>query len=334
MRRDILDCTLRDGGYVNDWMFDTQTALNIIDGLYDAGIRWIEVGIMGRNPQIGKQTKFSSFEEIKPLMRNRKPDCHYAVMVTTSSSDAFIFPKCSSDTPDVIRIAYFKPEVEKTFALAKDLMEKGYIVFMQSMATFMYTEGELTELVGAINQLHPYAFYMVDSFSTMYPSDVAKMQNLILSELDEGILFGFHAHNNIQMAFANVQEFIKGHPERDLLIDSSIYGMGRGAGNVPSELLMQYLNEKYHREFDVSAVLGLYEKYLHSIYKEYGWGYTLPYYLTAANFVNSAWGWYFMSKGIDSLAKLEKALKMIPNEWSYTLKPAIGEEIVRKIMDE
>ncbi len=334
MKREILDCTLRDGGYVNDWRFDTETAKAIIDGLYSAGVRWIEVGIMGMNPQIGKQTKFSDLKEIRPLLENRKSDCHYSVMLTTSSSDNFTFPECSLDTPDVIRIAYFKPEIEKTLVLARALKEKGYIVFMQSMATFMYSKDELHDLVKEINRLKPCAFYMVDSFSTMYPTDIVRMRDDILSVLDKDILFGFHAHNNIQMAFANVQEYMRGNEDRDLFIDGSIYGMGRGAGNVPVELLMKYLNEFYGYNFNISIVLDLYEKYLQDIYKEYGWGYTLPYYLTAANHVNSAWGWYFMSKGIDSLNTLEKAIKMVPKEWTYTLKPAIGEEILRKVKSE
>ncbi len=331
MNRDILDCTLRDGGYVNDWNFDQETASAIINGLYEAGVRWIEIGIMGKNPEVGKQTKFSDFQQIEPLLRSRKEDCHYAIMVTTSSSDNFSFPECSEKTPDVIRIAYFKSEIEKTFELAKSLMDKGYIVFMQSMATFMYTEQELIELVKRINKLRPYAFYMVDSFSTMYPDDVVSMRDTILSVLDKEILFGFHAHNNIQMAYANVQEFMKGHEDRDLLIDGSIYGMGRGGGNVPSELLMDHLNRNCGKKLNVTTVLNLFEKYLAAIYRQYGWGYTLPYYLTAVNQVNSAWGWYFMINGIDSLQDLESAIKMVPSEWTYTLKSAIGEEIVKKI---
>lgn len=334
MSRAILDCTLRDGGYVNEWKFDTETSIAIINGLYDAGVRWIEIGIMGNDPIIGKQTKFSDFKEIEPLLIDRKTDCHYAVMVTTSSSNKFHFPVCSPKTPNVIRIAYFKPEIEKTISLAKELKEKGYFVFMQSMATFMYSEDELAELTNEINRLHPYAFYMVDSFSTMYPADVIKMRDTVLSRLDKEILFGFHAHNNIQMAFANVQEFMRGNEDRDLIIDASIYGMGRGAGNVPSELLMRYLNDNYSQRLNVSIVLKLYEKYLDRIYKEYGWGYTLPYYLTATNCVNSVWGWFFMSKGIDSLSDLEKAIKMVPAEWIYTLKSTIGDEIVRTIRGE
>lgn len=331
MNCEMLDCTLRDGGYVNNWEFDLKTSVDIIDGLYQAGVRWIEVGIMGTNTKPGQQTKFANFDEIKPFLQNRKGDCHYSVMVTTSSSDNFVFPDCSAETPDVIRIAYFKPETEKTFNLAKSLMAKGYLVFMQSMATFMYSEEELLQLVDDVNGLRPYAFYMVDSFSTMYPADVKKMKNNILSTLDKEIFFGFHAHNNIQMAYANVQEFMRGTEDRDLFVDGSIFGMGRGAGNVPSELLMTYLNDNYGQSLNVSVVLGLYEKYLEKIYRRYGWGYTLPYYVTAVNSVNSAWGWYFMSHGIDTIEDFEKAIRMIPQDWAYTLRPAIGEEIIKNI---
>ena len=334
MNRFVLDCTLRDGGYVNDWEFDTAVANAIIDGLYDSGVRWIEVGIMGKSPKIGKQTKFSDFSEIRPLLENRKADCHYAAMVTTASSDNFSFPERSETTPDIVRIAFFKPEKEKTFKLAGSLIGKGYNVFIQPMATFMYTDSELSQLVEGINKLNPYGFYMVDSFSTMYPIDVARMKETILSNLEKSILFGFHAHNNIQMAFANAQEFMRGHDDRELIIDSSIYGMGRGAGNVPSELLMKYLNDNYRYDYKTSVILQLFEKYLADDYRKYGWGYSLPYYLTADNSVNSSWGWFFMNKGIKSLSDMEKAIKKIPDEWSYTLKPTIAEEIVRNILGE
>ena len=331
MRRDILDCTLRDGGYVNNWRFDIETSLSIINGLYESGIRWIEIGIMGKNPDVGKQTKFSDFSQIKPFLVDRKKDCHYAVMVTTASSDIFEYPFRSDETPDVIRVAFFKNEIERTISLAKDLIKKGYLVFLQAMATFMYTKDELINLCSIINETKPYAFYMVDSFSTMFPNDVVEMRDTILSSLDKKIMFGFHAHNNIQMAFSNVQQFMEDSVERDLLIDSSIYGMGRGAGNVPTELLMMYLNKRYTCSFKTSIILNLFDNHLKQIYSELPWGYTLPYYLTAVNHINSAWAWYFLNQGIVSSVDLENALKMVPNEWTYTMVPAIAEEIVKKI---
>ena len=332
MIREMLDCTLRDGGYVNDWMFDTYTAKAIIDGLYKAGVRWIEIGLMGKPSQKKNQTLFSNFTEMEPLLKERKSDCHYAVMVTTSTSDKFEFPIRNEKTPEVIRIAFFKQEIEKTFSLANELKGKGYVVFLQPMATFMYGDEEIDWLVEKTNTLHPYALYMVDSFSTMCPMDVNEMKKKILSNLDKDILFGFHAHNNIQMAYANVREFLKEPKGRTLIADSSIYGMGRGAGNLPSELLMTFLNETFGNRYDVSIVLKLYENYLHEIYKEFNWGYSLPYFLTAVNRVNSAWGWYFMSKGIDNLSDLERALKLVPKEWAYTLKPAFGEQVLKEVI--
>lgn len=331
MNKMILDCTLRDGGYVNNWEFDTNMALAICDGLYEAGIRWIEIGIMGLNPKIGKQTKFSDFEQIKSLLVNRREDCHYAIMVTTSVSDKFEFPICSQDTPDVIRIAYFKPELQKTMEFAEKLKGLGYQVFLQAMATFMYDEDELYTMVERINTLHPTAFYMVDSFSTMYVDDVIKMRDGILNKLDPDIMFGFHAHNNIQMAFSNVQEFLNVETSRGLLVDASIYGMGRGAGNVPLELLMNFMNRKYGEKYNTSIVLMLFQRYLENIYEEYSWGYILPYYLTAVNCINSAWGWFFMNNGISDLERLEMAFKLIPDKWTYTLNVDIGKEILEKV---
>lgn len=328
---EILDCTLRDGGYVNNWEFGIQTARSIIDGIYDAGVRYIEIGIMGLDPITGRQTKFSDFEQMKPFLGKRKADCHYAVMVTTALSDSFEYPRCDEDTPDIIRIAYFKPELMKTLNLAKRLKELGYRVFLQAMATFMYSGEELKVMVEHINELNPAAFYMVDSFSTMYPDDVVKMRDLILCELRDDVIFGFHAHNNLQMAFANIQKFIDIKADRQLMVDASIYGMGRGAGNVPLELLMAYMNKKHDTGFNTTLVLSIYQKYLEPVYRKYGWGYSAPYYLTAVNSLNSVWGWFFMNRGITDIEELDRAFKMIPAGTAYTMNRDIANEIVERI---
>ncbi|WP_031492422.1 aldolase catalytic domain-containing protein [Succinivibrio dextrinosolvens] len=332
MEFDILDCTLRDGGYVNGWMFSNEISNAIIDGLYRAGVRWIEIGLMGNSKDNKEKTKFNSFEQIKPLLLSRRKDCYYAVMVTTSSSDEFIYPKRSELTPDVIRIAFFKPEIAKTFDLAQRLISLGYMVFLQPMATFMYSDKELEELILMVNRIQPFGMYMVDSFSTMYPKDIIEMEDKILSILDKNIIFGLHAHNNIQMAFANAQAFISNAPnDRKILIDASIYGMGRGAGNVPAELLLSYCNSKYNRKYDVSFLLELFDKYFKTIYQENSWGYSLPYFLTSINKMNSVWAWFFMQNGILDLSRLDKAFNLVPFEQRYTLNAVLGKEIIEKV---
>lgn len=334
MKTIILDCTLRDGGYVNNWEFDTDTAKAIIEGLYNSGVRCIEIGILGQNAHVGKQTKFNNFLEMEPLLTDRHPDCRYAVMFTQENAGNFEFPKRSPRTPDCIRLAYFKKTWREALEKANELKRKGYEVFLQAMATFMYSSQEMQEMIEEINRLEPAAFYMVDSFSTMYPEDVAQMRDGVLALLSDKIAFGFHAHNNIQMAYANVQEFLRCDTQRTLFVDSSIFGMGRGAGNVPTELLMEYLNKKQKTRYDIGMVLKLYQTYLEKIYREYGWGYTLPYYLTAVRNINSAYGWYFTSHHVQDIEQLQWALEQVPDEVSYALKPAVADEILLRLKND
>ena len=325
---EILDCTLRDGGYVNNWEFDTKVASDIIDALYASGIRNIELGILGTGATPGKQTKFNNFDEIKPLLKHRKKDCHYYVMFTQENAGNFKFPVCGADTPDSVRIAFFKKTWREAFETAADLKGKGYRVFLQAMATFMYSDDELIEMVKNVNEFSPASFYMVDSFSTMYPNDVIHMKEVVLSQLSDEVAFGFHAHNSIQMAFANVQAFMSGECRHDLFVDGSIYGMGRGAGNVPTELLVEYTKNKFGADYSALPMLKVYEKHIEKIYREYGWGYTPEYYLVAKYKTNSAYGWYFTSHGVKSLSDLDICLSRIPDDVRYTLKRDIADEII------
>lgn len=329
-RRKILDCTLRDGGYVNNWEFDFSAACGLRDALYDSGVRYIELGIMGQGGIAGKQTKFSSFDAIRPLLTERKPDCRYCVMTTLTELGVPEMepPERNKETVDVIRLAYFKPEMELALEAARSLKDKGYEVFLQAMATFMYDESELKAMLEKVNRIQPAAFYIVDSFSTMYPNDVREIAGKVQTELDSGILFGFHAHNNIQMAYANAISFIDLPTDRTLMVDGSVYGMGRGAGNVPTELLMEYMNSRHDGTYRVPFVLDAYYHILAPIFKQYYWGYSIPYYLTAIKGINSAYSWYLGNKGIHAPADLNEILDAIPEDVRYTLKRDIIDSIL------
>jgi 4-hydroxy 2-oxovalerate aldolase len=331
----LLDCTLRDGGYVNNWEFDNSTAMQILNGLYHAGVDIIECGIMGKCPTPGKTTKFNSFEEIEPLLQDRKNDCLYAVMLTYSEKDNFNIPDRSEKTVNCIRLAFFKNEWKKSIQYALYLKDKGYQVFLQAMATYMYSTDELLQLISAINHLMPESFYIVDSFGTLYNDDLLEIAGVVDKALHPDIMFGFHAHNNIQLAFSNTIAFFQMSTERKRLItDSSIYGMGRGAGNVTTELIMSYLNTRCNSEYRIEYVLELFDKYLRDIFKKYFWGYTLEYYLTSAKDINSAYGWYLTQKGVSSLLELNSILEKIPDEVKFTLTPRIADNALQLIRGE
>ena len=315
------------------WAVDIEEAKRIIDGVYESGIRIIEIGLLAKGGEVGKTTKLSTFEEAEPLLGNRKAHCKYAMMLTQAESGNIEVPERSDKTVDMLRLAFFKPELQDAMVFAKTLIEKGYEVFLQPMATFMYSEDEMKALIKQINIIKPQAFYIVDSFSNLYPDDIAKMANSVVAELDEGIEFGFHAHNNIQMAFANVISFMNAVGDRNVYVDGSIYGMGRGAGNVPVELLMDYLNKK-NKQYNIEILLKTYQKDIKPIFEQYFWGYTHPYYLTASKDMNSVYSWFFMNKGIEDISQLNKALDMVKNTSKYTLMKNEAAEIVRELQGE
>lgn len=332
----LLDCTLRDGGYVNDWNFDLAAARQISGALYDAGVRYIELGLMGRGGVPGKQTKFSAFDEIAPLLEDRRADCHYCVMITQSEweSGGSSIPPRSGDTVDLIRLAFFKADTDAAINTARELKSKGYQVFLQAMATSRYTPGELSALLQKVNRLRPDAFYMVDSFSTMYNDDVLNMERSIIEQLDGDIMLGFHAHNNIQMACSNAIAFIEAPTDRPLIVDGSVYGMGRGAGNAPLELLMKYMNQKRDGAYQVQPVMSAFERCIEPIFKELYWGYSMPYFLTACSDTNPAYGWYLEQRGIASLADIAAILERIPDEVRHTLVKAAAENAIAGTVKE
>ncbi len=329
--RMLLDCTLRDGGYVNNWEFDVRTVERVMDGLYDAGVRYIELGIMGKGGESGKSTKFSDFEQIKRFIARRRPGCRYAVMLNQAEAGEFDIPRRTRYTPDLIRVAFFKRERDAAMDKARELKVKGYEVFLQSMATFMYSDEELAELLDDVNRVGPAAFYLVDSFSTLYNADVRRLTDFVLERLSESVLFGFHAHNNIQMAYSNAMEFLSTETDRPLIADGSVYGMGRGAGNVPTELLMEYLNKFHGGSYGVVEVLTLFEEAIRPIFRRYYWGFSPEYLLTARKDMNSVYSWYMMNHGVTELRELNAALDSVPDEARYTLDRSAADAAIEAV---
>ena len=255
-------------------------------------------------------------------------------MLNQAEAERYKIPVRSEKTPDLIRIAFFKPEYAAAMRKAEELKEKGYLVWLQAMATFLYSREEMERLLDAVNRVRPDGFYMVDSFSTMYGEDVRQMADQILARLSPDIQFGFHAHNNIQLAYANVIEFFSVPTDRALIADGSIYGMGRGAGNVPTELMMEYLNKFAGGKYDIMKVLRVFQQEIRPIFRQYYWGYSPEYYLTASKGTNSAYSWYLGNREIRDLTDLDEILDRIPPEVRYTLSREAADEAVRSYCEE
>lgn len=279
----ILDCTLRDGGYINQFNFGEYTIKGMVNKLTDALLDIVECGFIRRGEYSDDETLFSSISELSKFLPDRRKHTLYVAMIQYGAIDVMELEEASEKTIDGIRLTFHENEIDGAFHDARILMEKGYRVFIQPVGTTSYSDQELLCLIERVNELHPYAFYMVDTMGIMYKKDVLRMFYLIDNNLDEHIAMGFHSHNNLQMSFANALELIDLNVARQIILDSSIYGMGRGAGNLCTELIIRYINENVGYRYNSLEVLEIMDSYIAPLKKQYEWGYQSSYFLASIN---------------------------------------------------
>ncbi len=314
-RISVLDCTLRDGGYVNNWKFGYRNIINILSSLVDTGIDIIECGFLTNRVEYDKNcTKFNSVEQIADLIPDNRRRSMFVCMVNYGEYDIKDLPYNTDRYVDGIRVAFHKNDATNAMKLCGDIQSKGYKVFVQPMATMSYTDREVLELIDAANEIQPYAFYMADSFGAMKQSDIMRFFFLNDNNLDKNIRFGYHSHNNMQLAYSNAQSLCEIETRRNIIIDSSTFGMGRGAGNLNSEMFLSYLNDNTKSEYDIKPLLKIIDEVLSHIYSENYWGYSIPYYLSALHYCHPNYATYLDNKKTLSVDNIDDILKLITVE--------------------
>lgn len=312
----VLDCTLRDGGYINDWRFGRKAIAEILRKLELAHVDIIECGFLTGMLHDPESALFPDPTAIERLLPEGRHHALFVAMIAIGEKELHPdrLPPCSNSGIGGIRLTFHKEEINQALEWAEILKQKGYRVFMQPVGTMFYTDLELLRLVEKINTLRPYAFYIVDTLGSMYRSDVSHRFYLIDKNMDPAIHLGFHGHNNLQLAFSNAQVLMKIPTRRTLILDSSVYGMGRGAGNLPTELICEYINRTVASRYDVSTVMDLYDEYISEIRKTHEWGYTLPYYLAAENLCHPNYAAFLINKQTLTMKDIQAIICSIPAE--------------------
>lgn len=325
----VLDCTLRDGGYINDWRFGRKTIVSILDKLEQANIDIIECGFLTRMVKEKDCSLFNSVSDLESVLPKRERSSMYVAMIAIGEKELHPSELAPYDGKSIqgIRLTFHKKEIQQAMEWAKIIMEKGYQVFMQPVGTVFYSDIELLRLVEKINALRPYAFYIVDTLGSMYRNEVSHRFYLIDENMDPQIRLGFHGHNNMQLAFSNAQVLGKIQTKRTLILDSSVYGMGRGAGNLPTELITQYINKKIQSRYDVTMVMDIYDEYIAAIRKEYEWGYTMPYHIAASHVCHPSYAAYLINKQTLTMKDIEKIIQSIPDEYKVLYDRELIEQL-------
>lgn len=319
----LLDCTLRDGGFLNDWNFGYITANSILRRLIKSNVDIVEVGFINNSRKfdiertINPSTK--CFDEI--FKNQRKGNTKVVGMIDfgTCSIDN-ISPKENSYL-DGIRVIFKKKDYKAAIEFLKQIKAKGYSVYANPVSITTYSDREMLDLIDLVNELEPVAMSLVDTYGLLHKDRLFRYFYLLDNNLKENITIGYHSHNNFQLAYSNSIELLNIKTNRNMILDSSLYGMGKSAGNCNTELLAMYLNENYEKNYDIPEILNAIEMDILKYTKEYCWGYQFPFYLSALNDCHPNYVNYLSKKNMlpvkdinEILQKLDEDKKLSFNE--------------------
>lgn len=311
----ILDCTLRDGGYVNNWNFGIQNIHSVISELVHSNVEIIECGYVSKKkPCDPNSTQFNSVEMLNALLPADRKNCLMVAMINFGEYLAEDIPERIHTGIDGFRVAFHKDNAAEALEFCMQIKDKGYAVFVQPMVTLNYTDREFLSLISVVNQVKPYAFYVVDSFGAMESKDLLHLFYLTDSNLDKDVCIGFHSHNNLQQSSSLAQLLVGQNTDRKTIIDSSVFGMGRGAGNLNSELFAEHLNKFYGKNYKIRPMLKIMDDVLAPIYQNKYWGYSLPHYLSAVYNCHPNYATFLDDKNTLTYEDIESIFQSIPAE--------------------
>lgn len=278
----VLDCTLRDGAYVVNARFGEPAMRGIIKKMQDANIDIVECGWLKDAPHEPGTSYFHVPSDLEKYLVEKNPNTTYVVMIDWDRYDLDTLPPCDGKSIDAIRVVFPQNKFREGIAKGKIIQEKGYKVYFQAANTLGYTDEELVSLAEAVNEARPVSLSVVDTFGAMFSEDLSHIVTILNQHLDSEIRLGFHSHNNQQLSFAMSMEFVRmlSDTERDIVVDASLCGMGRGAGNTTTELMANYLNLKWQANYNMNVIMDAIDMYMGYFIERYKWGYSIPYFIS------------------------------------------------------
>ena len=275
----VFDCTIRDGGLVNNYQFTDEFVRAHYEACVAAGVDYMEIG-KNVSPTIMSEDEYGPWnfckeEDIRRIVGDNDTDMKIAVMSDIGRSLKEELRPKSESVVDMIRIATYIHQLPAAIELIEDAHAKGYETTVNVMAISKSFDDELTEVLEQLAKTPVDVIYIADSFGSFYPEQIVKLTEKYLKIAEgAGKKIGIHAHNNMQLAYANTIEAMTYGAS---YLDVTVSGLGRGAGNCPMELLIGFLkNPKYK----LMPILKFIEEHIVELEKKLDWGYSIPYMLT------------------------------------------------------
>lgn len=309
----LLDCTLRDGGFLNDWQFGHENMLAIFERLVSAGIDIIEVGFLDEKRPLDIERSImpntNAVDEI--YCHLDKGQSMVVAMIDYGTCSIDKIAPCEESWLDGIRIIFKLDKMQEAIEFCRKVKNLGYKVFSQAVSITSYDDKTFYKLLDLINDLQPYAFSLVDTYGLLHKKELEHYFLIANSYLKADIGLGYHAHNNFQLAYSNCIELLETPIDRMLIVDGSLYGMGKSAGNAPLELLAMYMNEHNNTKFCIEQLLEAIDGTILDLYRQIPWGYSFKFYLSALNNCHPNYVSYLTDKRKLSVKSINEILSNI-----------------------
>jgi 4-hydroxy 2-oxovalerate aldolase len=327
----LLDCTLRDGRYINDWNFGHDTLVNIFERIVSSTIDYIEIGFLDqRRPfDINKSIMPDTASVGKIYGNLDKRNTEVVGMIDYGTCDISNIQPCENSFLDGIRVIFKKHSMHEALFFCKGIQDLGYKVFTQAVSITSYNDEELKELIGLVNEVKPFALSIVDTYGLLHKDNLFHYYEMMNTYLADGIGIGYHSHNNFQLAYSNCIELINKHGQsnRTLLVDGSVFGMGKGAGNAPTELLARYMNDHCGTHYGISQMLEAIDVSILDIFKQTPWGYSMKFFIAASNDCHPEYVSYLLEKKSLSVKAINGILKELKGDAKLLYNKAYIEQL-------
>lgn len=282
----VLDCTIRDGGLVNDSNFTDEEVKAVYEACIEAGIDYMEIGYMNTEEAFPR-TQYGAWrhcreKDLRRVVGNHDPEktgLKLAVMLDAGGKCDWqhcLLPKKDS-VVSLVRVACYANQISEAAEMLDHAHKLGYETSLNIMAISTVKEMEIDAVLQIAKKTPAQVVVVVDSNGALYREQVDHLVKKYMKALDgTGKEVGVHAHNNLQLAFANTIEAIILGCNR---VDSTMLGLGRGAGNCHTEILLGFLRNP---KFKLRPVLKCIQDHILPMKQKLDWGPSIPYNITGA----------------------------------------------------
>jgi 4-hydroxy 2-oxovalerate aldolase len=318
--------------YVIDFNFEDSFKTPTIRGLEHAGVEIIECGFLKSGETKPNSSNYGAVTDISQYIAPKKNGVTYIALISDPRDfDIGICPARTESSLDGIRIIVPFFAIEESILLGKQLSEKGYRVFFQLSNMYQYSDDDLKRLLDKISRVKPHGASVVDSQGNTPPHQTMKQLEILENALDTNVMIDFHFHNNLQFALPNTLAVLAHlSDKRAYIIDCSIFGMGQGAGNLPTELIMSYLNKYHNTNYGDGIILELFDKYFAEYYQRERWGYNLEHFVSTNIGCHPFYAKYLFAKLNVTHRELSEILGEIPVEYRLNFNMKEAKKILEK----